>query len=269
MKERIKLYTLLSLLFLLIFSLSSSASGFPSNILYIAAFLLPTAAGVYIAKRSYNTPGIPLGKIKNAGLLIPLTAPTLLLIFVISYLTSFVIYLLGGEGSSVTLYCSLPLDILNNALLPTILEESLFRLLPLMLIAPLSKRCAIIVSSLFFAFAHISLHSIPYALFAGAVFFIMDLMAESVWPSVILHFINNIISLLWIYGSDDGVFSLVYVLALLLLSLLSAIFILKRREEYGVCLKEILSHRESAVISGEVLFFIIPTLFIAIINIIG
>ena len=228
--------------------MSGSFSGFPSIILYIAAFLLPTAAGVYIAKRGDDKPRLPLGKIKHARLFIPLIAPTLLLIFAISYLTSLVIYLLGGEGSSVTLYGSLPLDILNNALLPALLEESLFRLLPLMLLAPLSKRGAIIVSSLLFAFAHMSLHSIPYALAAGVIFFTVDLIGESVWPSVILHFINNIISLLWIYGSADPTFSAVYILALLLLSLLSAIFILKRREEYGVCLKEILSNGESAAI---------------------
>ena len=269
MKERTRLYTFLSLLFLLLLAVSGSFSGLPSILLYISAFVLPTAVGLYFIKREEGIVNLPMKKVKNVRLILPIVCPALLLIFLISYLTSLIIHLFGGADSSVTLYGNVGLDVLFNAALPALLEESFFRLLPLLLIAPYSKRGALVVSSLCFAFAHTSLHSIPYALFAGITFFALDLLGESVWPSVALHFVNNVISLAWIYGSSSAPFCIIYIFVLVVLSLFSVAVILKRQKEYKRAIQENFLHSEEKHVPSEILFFIAPTLFIAIINVLG
>ena len=269
MKKLTRIYVLLCLVFLALLTVSGSLSGLASILLYISAFLAPCALGLYFVKKERGWINLPIGKIKNVRLILPLVCPALLLIFAISYITSLIIHLLGGADSSVTLYGSAALDVIYNAALPALLEESLFRLLPLLLIAPYSKRGALAVSTLCFAFAHVSLHSIPYALFAGAVFFASDLLGESVWPSVILHFINNAISLLWIYNSQSPEFCVIYILILSILSVLSLVLIFKRRKEYAKAVKDSFLCSEDKSIPQETLFFIVPTLILAITNILS
>ena len=85
MKERTRLYTFLSLLFLLLLAVSGSFSGLPSILLYISAFLLPTAIGLHLIKREEGIVNLPMKKVKNVRLILPIVCPALLLIFLISY----------------------------------------------------------------------------------------------------------------------------------------------------------------------------------------
>ena len=81
---------------------------------------------------------------------------------------------------------------LRYALLTAVLEELIFRYLPMRLLAHRSPRAALLLSSLFFSLVHCDLFQMPYALFAGAVFMILDLAANSVIPSLVIHFLNNL-----------------------------------------------------------------------------
>ena len=105
-----------------------------------------------------------------------------------------------------------------HALLPSFLEEMLFRYLPMKLIAPYSRRLCILLSSAYFALIHFNLFQIPYALLAGLVFITVDLWADSVLPSFILHLLNNVISVLWIKYSASWEFATWYTVILVSLS---------------------------------------------------
>ena len=61
----------------------------------------------------------------------------------------------------------------------------------------------------------------PYALLAGVIFIGIDLAANSIIPSVILHFLNNLLSLVWICYCEDTVARSVFLIALGLLAALS------------------------------------------------
>ena len=122
-----------------------------------------------------------------------------------------------------------------------------------------NKRSALILSSLMFAFAHANLFQIPYALVAGFIFSSLYLLTGSILPSVILHFLNNAVSLASMYGVKAPV--IVIALAITSVASLTVIFI--RRKEYKDEIKKMIG-KEKAVLTYTPLFFIATSLVIAI-----
>ena len=166
--------------------------------------------------------------------LIPLVIPTLGVVFLTSWLTSVVLTPFYWQSVSAP-EGSFLYQLMLYAIAPAILEEAVFRYLPMKLFAPYSKRGAIVVSSIYFAFFHMDFSKIPYAFFAGVIFMLINLAFGSIWPSVLLHLINNFSSLLWMRA--EGRLAVIYVLILAFLSLFSlvAIFIMRRRYIHLAC----------------------------------
>jgi len=264
MERNIKAYTLSSLLFICILSLSSSFSGIFSVCLRILSFLLPFAAALAISEKRREG-SLPLGNIKKSLTLLPTFPIALLLIFLLSLLTTFLLGLAGASSPS-PLSGNVSFDLLYLGVLPAFTEELLFRLLPLIIISPYSKRSAIVISALFFSFAHASLFSIPYALLAGVIFMTLDLLADSVLPSVSLHLINNFLSIFYMYFALKPGFSYLFfgVLGFLASISLGVIYIL--RDYYINMFKEAFSEKDEVKIPLFTLAFILPMLIFAILN---
>ena len=98
---------------------------------------------------------------------------------------------------------SMPTDIygitlylLQFTILPSIMEEILFRKVMLSRLSKYSNSTKVIVSSLFFAVLHFSLPSLPSIFFIGIILSYLTLRYRSIFPSVVLHFIHNLSSLL-------------------------------------------------------------------------
>ena len=247
MKNAVKLFTFLVLAFLLIYSTSASMPVPFSIIVELLAFALPVGVG-YAASRRYKqereeVAGVAERESTLLGLsgdsardILPTIAPTLSVIFLVSFLTSLLLGALGLSGRTVE---DAPLFemILIHALMPALLEEALFRYLPMKLIAPYSKRWCVLLSSSYFALIHMNLFQLPYAFLAGLIFIVIDIAADSVLPSLILHFVNNVISVLWIKYSADGVFVLWYLVIMISLSLVGLAFIFLRRKKYIALIK--------------------------------
>ena len=89
-------------------------------------------------------------------------------------------------------------------------------------------------------------------------------MCESIWPSVILHFINNVASVLWITYSGLEGFSGVYYAVIFSLSLISLVIIFIRRRQYADKVSSALSYGDPFTPSREVVAIALPTLIIAI-----
>lgn len=182
--------------------------------------------------------------LKAVRLTAPLVAPVVGLIFLVSYLTSLVLWSFGITGAEVEILP--PLDmIVIHALIPSLVEEAIFRFVPMLLLAPYSGRWCVVISSVGFALVHLDLFQIPYALVAGVLLMGVNLICDSVWPSVIIHFLNNTLSVVWISCSLDGVSAAIYVSVLVALSLIGIAAVLVRREKYITSCRSVLGRGES------------------------
>ena len=130
-KGTVAFVAVLDMMFVLGLSLSGMISGFLSSVVYIIAFILPLAVGFKVSKE-YNNDTDFL-HFKGAERVLPFIAPTLLLIMGAAYLTSMVVTAATGRTNDVDLGTNVLLAVLYHALAPALLEEALFRYLPLRL----------------------------------------------------------------------------------------------------------------------------------------
>ena len=268
MNQKINRLTICYILFLILLLLSGMLGGIYSRVVYLLAAAVPLAVCLFLSRGDDTADKWAYLGIKKEGIrfTLPLIAPTVGLIMTVSFITSLLIFKLTGKENNVNVGDSFPLAILNHALLPALVEEILFRYLPMRLLSSHSRRVTLLVSALFFSLIHQSLLSIPYAFVAGVIFMTVDLAADSIIPSLTLHFINNSISVAFImYGASPG-FTPWALGILVLLCLISLIIIAIKRREYLKMLKFAFSKGESMAFSLELTIFSALMLFMAIIN---
>ena len=258
MKEKTKLLTFAYLLFLLLFALSGYLEGILSEAAYYGAFIIPTVLALYIGRETEGERGLCLTLDKDgAKLLFVAAAPTVGAVWALSYLTALLIYVTTGVTDTVDVGDSLPLAIITTALIPSVTEELLFRYLPMRLIAPYSRSRAVWLSAVFFAVAHMSPFSLVYAFAAGVIFMTVDLAAGSILPSVILHFVNNLINLIMIFHPEPQV-KIGVIVSLCLLFALSIPLFLKNRRMIVEKIKSAFTSEETSPVDYVPLLFIIP-----------
>lgn len=214
------------LLFLLFLTLSGAFGGLASDVLYWLGFLIPLAVFFIARTRDGAPPVLRLLQTDRHALLrlSPLFFGVLGLIFGLAWLTELIFSPLLPHPQT-TLSSSLAANILLHAALPAASEELLFRFVPLSLVAPHSKSHAVWLSALFFAVLHLNLFQIPYAFAAGLLFAAFDLACGSILPSVILHFVNNLLSVCWMtWGASPG-FAVPFCVVLIALSLGSLVYL--------------------------------------------
>ena len=97
---------------------------------------------------------------------------------------------------------------------------------------PYSRKWAVLISAALFALAHGNIYQIPYAFIAGAVFAVIDIAFDTVLPSFVIHFVNNLASIFWLRYGGESSFGRVYVIALVSAAIISLIPIFFGREKY-------------------------------------
>lgn len=267
MKYNIKLLTLAYLGFLVFNLVSGFFDGAVAELIFALAFAVPVCAVVVaLSKRSENFSlyeYLGMGS-DSATLLLALGAPTVAAVAGLSYLTATLIYVTTGQTNVINVGDSYFEALVSYAVLPAVLEEALFRYLPMKTLLKYSPRVCVLLSAVMFAAAHRSLFQLGYAFVAGAVFMIIDIGSGSVLPSLALHFINNLISLTVIfYGGNIAVITALNVIICLLLVLSLAVFVWKRKTVVGK-IKESFAGGEPMGFDPTPLFFIIPTVVLAI-----
>ena len=264
-KKAIGFVAILDIIFIVFLSLSGSFSGLLSTIFYIFAFVVPIFMG-YLTTRDENSDVEFLG-IGAAKSTVPFIAPTIGTVMLISTLTSLIISALGGGENSVELGDNLVLALISHALAPAIFEEALFRYIPMRVMKKESPVLLVAYSAIFFALIHHSFFSIPYALFAGIAFMALDLMAGSIWPSVIIHFLNNALSVVLMFYGDSAALSAVLISAVSALAAVSVVFIVMNRKKYSEFAKKFadLSTLKSAP-PKEIWVLVIPMLVVALLE---
>ena len=198
MNERIKWIVAIDYVFIFLMLCSGSASGILSNVIYYIAFLFPIAIGIYLIIKTKDeakeelklSPGISGAGIKTA---LPAVFPIIAVTVLISLLTS---KIMGAFGMTNETSFDEPILVamILHALIPALLEETLFRYIPLKLLANEGKK-AIIFSALLFSLAHANLFQIPYAFTAGVLFAIIDYASGSILPSFVIHFLKKLLQM--------------------------------------------------------------------------
>ena len=195
MKGALRILTVSYMTFLVVLTLSGFFEGFFADLFYYAAFILPLLVARLLLGKDMNVKtAFSLPKKESVPMIVLSLFPFLGLTMAVSFLTSLLLSHLGFSSPMTDVSGNIFSVLIKHALLPACLEEMLFRLLPIALLLPYSKRGAVIFSSLFFAFMHFNLFQIPYAFVAGAVLAVLYISSGSIIPSFILHLVNNIFS---------------------------------------------------------------------------
>lgn len=260
MKEGVKRLTLAYLVFMLLFMLSGALDGAISDIVYVLSFVAPVLLVILTDKSGRARSIAPMLKPTRQGVItVALTlAPSVILIALVSILTSYIIFVSTGKTDSVEIGDSFLMAVLSFALVPAVTEELLFRYLPLAVLGERNKRVTVILSSLIFALAHFSPFQLVYAFIAGVVFMSVDIVTDSIFPSLILHFINNLLSVIYImcWHTPGGKIGLIVTVSLLL-CLSIAVFVKVKGKLKGR-IKDVFSASEPYGLDLVPLFFIIP-----------
>ncbi len=265
MKKTLSELVFADCIFVFLLSLSSVFSGAVSSVFYLCAFVLPVILLLCLHKELENKDFRISPAPTKRGLLFSAVFlfPSVLIIMSLSFLGGLLLSLIGAESSVSALDGNFLYLLLVHALAPAIFEEMLFRFLPLRMLGGHSPRLAVIYSSVLFAFSHCNLVQLPYALFAGFLFAALDVAAGSIAPSVIIHFVNNVLSLLWMRGGEESTFYIIFASVLLALSLLSITFIIIKRKSLKEKFEPILTDKSKVIFTYPLGIYMAMTLVIA------
>jgi membrane protease YdiL (CAAX protease family) len=266
-EKRIGFLAILDVVFIVFLILSGSFGGVLSTLFYILAFIVPICVGFYMTREENSN--VDFIRPHGVGEALPFIAPTIGGVMLISFLTSLLIGLMTGKNNAIDLGDSLILAILSHALAPAILEEALFRFIPMRAMKGERWPVIMLYSALFFALIHHSFFSMPYAFLAGLVFMLVDLIADSVWPSVVIHFLNNTLSVVLVFYSDIPAVAYVAISVLAVLTAVSVIYIIRNKGKYEK-IKEKMADIRSINFSfpREAFMLVIPMLILALMELI-
>lgn len=95
------------------------------------------------------------------------------------------------------------IDLFIVAVLPALCEEFLHRGIVLQGIKHGGFKKAILLSSMLFALLHFNIQQVSYAFVIGLILGFVAVVSKNIWPSVIIHFTNNAISVYLDYASAN------------------------------------------------------------------
>ncbi len=115
-------------------------------------------------------------------------------------------YKFSSGGGSMTSYpfWLLIVNLIITAVLPGICEEVAHRGLLLKGLLPLGAKKAILYSALFFGLLHLNIEQFFYATLIGLLVGYVTLRCENIIPAMIIHFMNNALSVFMGYSSFHG-----------------------------------------------------------------
>ena len=172
-----------------------------SSVAYMLAFSLAALLFHVINKQKYDqpvrfTPYLP----KNSFVMI---FAGIGCCFAFSVINGFIVNLLPIDSIEVFTYPSefspdrsIVLQFIAIALVPAFCEELLFRGVILSNLMPYGKASAIIISSVLFGLMHGSMHQFVYTTVAGIIMGAVYVYTKSIWCSILMHMINNTLSIL-------------------------------------------------------------------------
>ena len=127
----------------------------------------------------------------------------------------------------------------STAFFPAFLEEFVMRGMLLGVLKQKGNTFAVLCSALVFGFMHANAQQIVFAFFVGIILGFLTVKVDSIWPAVAVHFLNNLISVIFSYLNatkiNSNIISAIYVVlfaVVLLLGVLSTIKISKKDSSF-------------------------------------
>ena len=273
MREAVKTVTFVDIVFVLLLGISASMPGILGRLLYYASFIALVLIGFYssdnLKTKREEVKGVrePNDKLlefdlKRAAALTPLVFPVVLVIFTVSAITSMILSRFGVPSPEIAQKGIIEM-IFVHALVPAVFEEALFRYIPMKLLLPYSKRWCVVYSALCFSLIHCSFYQMPYAFVAGILLMSINIALGSVWPSLIIHFLNNLASCIWMKYCIGPSSSIIFIATLILLSLVSAALVYLKRDKYKEAFRGVFSSAESCPIDYSPILLVVITLTLA------
>ena len=183
--------------------LGSWAFSSIATVLFIG---IPFLATYMVLRKKKITGILPLGTTYNTKastyLVVAFLPLTLLSTFLINFISIMiqslmgVEFLSGMEDMAVTNVKDFLFMTLFVAIIPAILEEIAIRGILLQPLRRFGDGFAIVVSAVIFSLLHGNMVQIPYTVIAGIYFGYVMVATGSLWPSIILHFLNNFYSVM-------------------------------------------------------------------------
>lgn len=181
-------------------SLNSLFESLMNAAIYSITFVLPGILYCIIKKVDFNR-CFPFKKIKFS-LLCMLVVIGLTLSLVSNYASDMLTSVLKGIGIENSINAEISatnakeifLNYISIALLPAFMEEFVFRGIILGSLRKFSDTFAIVASALLFGLMHSNFVQIPFAFCGGLIFGYLAVATNSLLPSMIVHFLNNAIS---------------------------------------------------------------------------
>ena len=99
------------------------------------------------------------------------------------------------------------LYIISTAVVPAFAEEFAFRGILMGTLRRFGDAFAIITSAIVFGAMHGNIVQVPFAFILGLVFAYVDCKTNSIFPSIIIHFVNNFYAVMLDVLQNTGVFS--------------------------------------------------------------
>lgn len=94
-------------------------------------------------------------------------------------------------------------NLLCTAVLPAICEETTHRGLMLKGLSPFGKKRAVIISSILFGLTHMNIQQFFYATLIGVLLGYLTSICDSIYPAMIIHFMNNALSTLMSFSYNN------------------------------------------------------------------
>lgn len=128
------------------------------------------------------------------------------------------------------------LSFIATAIVPALVEEFACRGILLGLLKKYGKGFAIITSAIVFGVMHSNFQQIPFATLVGLILGYIYIKTESIWVCVVVHFVNNAISVIFNYlpssiGSNvQNLLYIVYLVAVMLAAIVGVLLLSKNDE---------------------------------------
>ncbi len=174
------------------------------------------------------------------------------------------------------------LEIVDTAIVPAVFEEFAFRGVVLNKLRKFGDSYAIIMSAVLFGLMHGNLSQIPFAFILGLVIGFIAVKTNSIIPGILIHFFNNLFSVIMSYFGMINVFNtqeyiiihFISVLTIVILGLISVVILCKDKEFFSISNQgendlSLKSKISSSLLSVGMIFFIVVITLETIFSTIG
>lgn len=214
------------------------------DVMYLAAFMIPAIfVPVFFKKNERQPMRLAPTPPKSTFALILIG---LAITYAFSYVNSIVVTNMFGDSATEPLFqypatymsnSQVILEFITVALVPAFCEEFLFRGVILSTLMPYGKSTAVIFSAVCFGLMHGNFSQFLYTTVAGIILGAVYVATDSIWPSTIIHMINNALAVLQIVLYERLSENYAYVIWLLIVSVImiagivSLVYLIRRAKK--------------------------------------